>query len=131
MSPDIRDEQVVRFQDLTKVPQDPPRIQQILGVCPEFRLQSLQDRVMGRPQSRRWPRLADPLGQGLQRFADLSEDFDRREVVRGNLRREGVDMDDSSVAPGIPRARIVFDEIVSDADDQVAVIQSRELVISR
>src|SRR5207302_16115 len=54
-----------------------------------------------------------------------------RDVVHGDFRGQGVDVDDPPISPGIPRSRVVFDEIKTDADHEVRFVQARELVIPR
>src|SRR5881398_3300688 len=40
------------------------------------------------------------------------------EVVSGDLRGERVDVNDPPVASWVPRTRVVFDEVISDADHE-------------
>src|SRR5439155_971467 len=44
---------------------------------------------------------------------------------------EPIDVNDPSVPPRVPGARIVFDEVVSDADHEVGIVESGELVVVR
>src|SRR3989475_1854880 len=127
----IRYEEVVRFQDLAQVPQYPLRVQQSIAVLAELRFQPLLDRRGGWNQPHRGARCVHSLPQGLQRFADFADHLDLREVAGGNLRRKRIDVDNPPVPPRIPRTRVVLDEVISDANHEVRVIESRELVIPR
>src|SRR5437867_1228725 len=97
----------------------------------ELRLQRLLDCRGGWNRPQRGARRADSLPQGLQRFADFADYLDLGEVVGGDLRRKRIDVDNPPVPPRIPRTRVVLDEVIADADHQVGVIESRDLVIPR
>src|SRR5207247_9934690 len=70
------------------------------------------------------PRLPDALSEDAQRLLDFSDDLNVRDVMGGDLRRKGIDVDDASSPPWVPRPRIVLHEIIPDADHEVGLVES-------
>ncbi len=70
------------------------------------------------------------LEQAVQRPVDVADELDRRTVVRVDLGRLGVDVDERLRAVRVPAARGVLDEVVADRDDEVGPVEPGHDVVA-
>ncbi len=129
MGTDVADHDVVRIQCLSKVPDDPLGLHREARIaCERFELfhDGLAERRYGR--ALRGGRLRS---DGWKRERDVSDYPHLENVVRVDLGRRGVHVDDLAIARRMPRAGVILDHVVANADDDVCPVEAAAHVVVR